>query len=206
MGIFATVLARVLKGQQNDPRWQQGARSDPQWYPLRAIGVEDAVVDRLKKAVDQDDAHATLNPEDFDRLLATLNLTDVETKQLQAALLAQGVETFLSARMVRFGKTATDAAEIADIVYDALIESFEQEYSKVRGGTLTQAEEHILSLLDECNAMLLALDAAHLRNDPHEIEFWKVISQAALHEVATLSQSLAPSLTPMILKQLSALS
>lgn len=209
MGIFAGVLKQILQHHQNDPQFRNMARSDPLWYPLRAINVLPAVIERLKKAADSDQYHATLNPIDFENLLKTLNLKpeDKETQHLQAALIAQGIEIFLTDRMKHVGYTHQDASEIAEVVYDSLLAHFDTVYSRTKGvrgwGPQDQADQSaavdaIMDLADQAAAMIQNMYDARLRQYASAERFWHTVALAAYREVIAQLRPLDPTLADQL--------
>src|SRR5262249_4776118 len=108
----------------------QAARSDPIWYPLRRLAIAPAVISRLKEAAGTDEKSATLNPGDLECVMEELHVDFEEQARLRAALLAQGVETFLRERMTPEERFV--AQEITEVIYSRLLEQFEGIYAKVR--------------------------------------------------------------------------
>lgn len=191
MGIFARVLKQVLIAHEDDDLSRLGgvaARTDPIWYPLRRLAINPAVIARLKEAAEADDKHATLSPDDLEYLMEQLHLSPQERAHLRAALMAQGVESLVQARLASAG-SPTDTS-VAATVYAQLLEHYDPNYDRVRGSLSEETSsastapglyDDLLALLSEANTALLNSVVAIAAGDAGTTAAW-LARAVDLHE------------------------
>lgn len=207
MGVFARVLQEVLEAHQDTDYSYLGGqepRNDPLWHPLRRLAIAPEVISRLKAAAISNDKRATLNPDDFAYVCEQLRFTASEQTKLRAALLAQGVEMFLRDRMSVEEASAADT--ITTLVYQQLLERFEEPFHQVRGNenpfAVGDEMEGALRLIDRANYLLQAARLAETNGVKEEAAFWRTTSATAYDMALGMLEPNHPDLAAEIRRRL----
>lgn len=203
MGIFARVLRDVLTAHADEDfsyLGGQSPRTDPLWYPLRRLAIAPEVISRLKEAAGSNEKRATLNPEDLEYAAEKLHFTIEERARLRAALLAQGVEIFLRDRLSDNDFTA--ATEIAETVFERLLEQFDSTFDRVRyfntvAGEVDERDERTefaLALADRAASLVQAALVARQHGAAIEERLWARLAATTYQEAADIAGPAEPSL------------
>ncbi len=193
MGIFADVLYQTLCDHRDTDYSYLGggpARKDPIWHPLRLVPVPPQVIQRLKEATHKPLITATLNAELLELTVTQLRFSEEEKTTLRAALLAQGAEMFLRARMKPEEQGIVN--DIVGMLYSELRGRLQKLIGDVRGRSTMEGLELALTFFERAGEMSDAASVASKAGDHAMAFFWFKLARKAYEEALPLLRSHDP--------------